>query len=404
MAYWGEQVNTPGAPNGDVYLRDYAHAAKIFRPNGYQYSPKFKFLFHVYFDINQDVYPIGLGTGANFGLAVKTARLPSYTFSTSTLNQYNRKRIVQTKVQYEPIDITFHDDNGNLIRNLLYYYFLYYYNDSNKPYVNIAGLQKSPQDLTQLQAGTLSINNATTGLGYNNRNIYNNSITGDVDWGYIGEGLTPTSATNASIGYTKTPFFKNITIYGFNQHNFVGYTLINPIIKSFSHDTYNYSEIAGTMEHSMQVEYETVKYFQGALDGKKPSDVVTGFGMEQYYDTEISPIAKEGSTSQNLGQGSLVPSNGGYATDLATNNPAKATQSASIAYNTTLNQNLAQTPDIALDASLAQASNINTPNRNLNFDFPIYGATPSAIGTAGSNNGLPQAPATINTATGLPGV
>ena len=38
------------------YLRDYTHAAKTFIPNAYQYSPKFKFLFHVYFEINPTVY------------------------------------------------------------------------------------------------------------------------------------------------------------------------------------------------------------------------------------------------------------------------------------------------------------------------------------------------------------
>jgi hypothetical protein len=36
---------------GGDYLRDQQHAAKIFRPNAYAYSPKLKFLFHVYFDI-----------------------------------------------------------------------------------------------------------------------------------------------------------------------------------------------------------------------------------------------------------------------------------------------------------------------------------------------------------------
>ena len=30
------------------YLRDYTHAAKTFRTNGYQYTPKFKFLFHFF--------------------------------------------------------------------------------------------------------------------------------------------------------------------------------------------------------------------------------------------------------------------------------------------------------------------------------------------------------------------
>jgi hypothetical protein len=113
---------------GNDYLRDYTHASKTFRPNAYQYAPKFKFLFHVYFEINQSAYAVGLPQGANFGLAVKSVKLPSYTFDTHTMNQYNRKRIVQTKIKYDPIDITFHDDNGNLIRNMWYNYYTYYYN------------------------------------------------------------------------------------------------------------------------------------------------------------------------------------------------------------------------------------------------------------------------------------
>ena len=116
---------------GNDYLRDYTHASKTFRPNAYQYAPKFKFLFHVYFEINQSAYAVGLPQGANFGLAVKTIKLPSYTFDTHTMNQYNRNRIVQTKIKYDPIDINFHDDNGNLIRNMWYNYYTYYYKDAS---------------------------------------------------------------------------------------------------------------------------------------------------------------------------------------------------------------------------------------------------------------------------------
>ena len=31
---------------GGAYLRDYTHASKIFRTNGYQNTPKYKYLFH----------------------------------------------------------------------------------------------------------------------------------------------------------------------------------------------------------------------------------------------------------------------------------------------------------------------------------------------------------------------
>ena len=55
------------------------------------------------------------------------------------MNQYNRKRINQTKIQYDPVDITFHDDSGNVISSLWYRYYTYYYLDGNNPQVLLNG-------------------------------------------------------------------------------------------------------------------------------------------------------------------------------------------------------------------------------------------------------------------------
>ena len=128
-----------GAFFGSDYLRDYTHASKTFRTNSYQNAPKFKFLFHVYFEIDRDAFA-GFNGGragtnvnfdTNFGILVKDVRLPSYNMNTVQLNQYNRKRIVQTKIKYDPVDITFHDDNGDTVNGLWEAYYTYYYNDSN---------------------------------------------------------------------------------------------------------------------------------------------------------------------------------------------------------------------------------------------------------------------------------
>jgi hypothetical protein len=120
---------------GNDYVRDYTHAAKTFRSNSYQYAPKFKFLFHVYFEINPAVYSRGISQGSNFGLTVKTIDLPKYTIDTATLNQYNRKRLVQTKIKYQPINVVFHDDNGNLVNDMWYNYYTYYFKDADKPVI-----------------------------------------------------------------------------------------------------------------------------------------------------------------------------------------------------------------------------------------------------------------------------
>ena len=204
-----------GAFFGSDYLRDYTHASKTFRANNYQNAPKHKFLFHVYFDVNMEALPNC--PNPTWGLLVKAIKLPSYTFSTHEMNQYNRKRIIQTKIKYEPIDIDFHDDNGNMIRKLWYNYYSYYYKDAT--HIQSAG-----------SSGT-SINTAAT---YTERTQYQPSIAGNDDWGYSGEPLLG--------GTKKLPFFKNITIFGMGRHNFSAYTLINPIITRFGHDTYNYAE------------------------------------------------------------------------------------------------------------------------------------------------------------------
>ena len=348
---------------GSDFLRDYTHAAKTFRPNAYQYSPKFKFLFHVYFEINPEAYAQNVGTGNNFGLAVKTVKLPSYSFTTAEMNQYNRKRIVQTKIKYDPVNINFHDDNGNMIRNLWKAYYNYNYSDGTKPKVVFAGARGGGGN----QAGNLAT--------YNERTTYTPSITGNDDWGYIGETPNP--------GGHKIPFFKNITVFGFNQHNFVAYTLINPIINRFNHDTYNYSEGSGTMEMQMDLDYETVVYNEGKIDGRTPSNIVTGFGLDANYDRTISPIARPGSNGTILGQGGLVDGVGGAIDDLSNDNILGAIQKAGTTYNTFKNAPIKNIVKSEVVAGITNAVQ-QTPNRNINVVTPIFGASPTTLGTAGA--------------------
>jgi hypothetical protein len=379
---------------GNDYLRDYTHASKTFRPNAYQYAPKFKFLFHVYFEINQSAYAVGLPQGANFGLAVKSVKLPSYSFDTHTMNQYNRKRIVQTKIKYDPIDINFHDDNGNLIRNMWYNYYTYYYKDASIPVASVSGRQAQ-------QTGNGSTNSPNN-TNYNSRNIYSQSITGDTNWGYIGETPdSPNTNIQAGNGQTKIPFFKNVTIFGFNQHKYSAYTLINPIINRFAHDTYNYAEGNGTMENTMTLDYETVKYFQGSIDGTKPSDIVAGFGIEANYDRVASPITRPGSQSSILGQGGLVDGFGGIIEDLSgeNKNPLGAIQKAGATYNTLKNMNLKQAIKSEVTAGITNAimNPLNNTGRNVLFNLPIFGSTPNQYQQA---NGRAIVPPNINSTGG----
>ena len=361
-----------------TFLRDYTHASKTFRSNGYQYAPKLKFLFHVYFDINTSAYAQTVSV-ANFGLLVKSVSLPSFTFATHELNQYNRKRIVQTKIKYEPISIKFHDDSGTaqdpstaggIIHQLWKAYYTYYYKDGTKPNVILSGARG---------ASAFANNGQPAGASnYNQRTTYTPSITGNDDWGYIGE--TTSSAV-------KQPFFNNITIFGFNQHNYTAYTLINPLLTKMGQDTYSYSEGNGTMEMSMDVNYETVVYNEGAMDGNSPGNIVTGFGDNATYDRTLSPIAQLGSNSNVMGKGGLIDSAGGFVSALKEGRLLDAAKAATGIYNNAKNgqlqKNIILEAQGAITAAIRGAAN---PLNNNPFNFPTKASSPSVINANGVSN------------------
>ena len=314
---------------GSSYLRDYRHANKTFTANSFELKPRYKFLFHVSFTLNYAEIPalkaaMGLDDTKNISLLVKTIDLPKYSISTETLNQYNRKRIVQTKINYDPINITVHDDYGDLARTMWYNYYSYYYKDPNQRYLDPNNTNGSIGPSSNRQAG----------FGYNTRDIYDDQRIGNVnDWGYIGEAFVDTNTGNSG----KPPFFRDIRIYGMDQRKYAEYILINPIIQNFSHDQYSYAEGGGTMQNSMTVAYETVKYYSGAIGSERPDVNVQGFADPAHYDTELSPLARPGSNRTVFGQGGLVDAGQGILEDLQSGGPLGvlgSVQKAGATYNT----------------------------------------------------------------------
>ena len=109
------------------------------------------------------------------GLVVKNVQLPSYEMSVNELNQYNRKRLVQTKINYQPVEITFHDDGSDLIRNMWYSYYSYYYKDptqtgNNGKYLKTDGSSVSwsslPTYMPVLQHNGSTVTDVSLGNGY----------------------------------------------------------------------------------------------------------------------------------------------------------------------------------------------------------------------------------------------
>lgn len=366
--------------SNQTYLRDYTHASKTFRTNMYENSPKFKFLYHTEFYINS-TNAFGL-SNPNFGVLVRDIKLPSFKIESKEYNQYNRKRIIQSKIKYDPISISFHDDNGNLINKLWVAYYTYYYKDGSNPNVVFTGDRGNQTDLSIANPNSTFAMTNNTLTDYNKRTQYSNSseYSESGDWGYYGEVPYGESGNPAQ----KVPFFKNITIFGFHQHAFIAYTLINPIITSFAHDTYNYEEGNGTMKNTMTLDYETVVYNEGVIDGETPSNIISTFGLESYYDRRLSPIAEAGSNRNSLGQGSLINSDGGSVTTMTPGSAIAASTAADVAYQTRYGSTLQQNANSELDAMLRN-SVVNTPNtRNVQYYFPGAFTSPGPAGLAGS--------------------
>ena len=105
---------------GNNSLRDYQHANRVFATNAYELKPRFKFLFHVSFTLNVQEIPylrgsLGNDDIASIGLAVKTVDLPKYNMNYEEKVQYNKKMYTNTRILYEPINITFHDDHADTV-------------------------------------------------------------------------------------------------------------------------------------------------------------------------------------------------------------------------------------------------------------------------------------------------
>lgn len=369
---------------GSATLKDYKHASKTFAPNVYANAPKYKFLFHTVFTLSDGVFT---GDQNNFGILVRDVKLPSFQFDTHKMNQYNRKRIVQTKIRYEPVTINFYDDNANTINKLWYAYYTYYYKDATKPGVYFDGNRGGQQ----ANDGNAAAQQPTL-ANYDYRDIYEKSITGNDDWGYIGETSAP-----GNIAGNKPPFFKDIRVFGFWQHNWTAYVLVNPTITSFNHDTFNYEEGNGVMKNTMTIDYETVVYDEGNLDGREPSDIVTGFGLEANYDRETSPLMAPGANGKVLGPGGLIDSVGGAVKGMASgeNVLGNALKLGQIYYNNK-DKNLKQNVKLELQQALSSA--ITNPNvtRNVAAQYPSTGGTPQALNTAGAPaTGAKQSPQKI---------
>jgi len=282
-----------GFQDGLPGMKDYQHASRLYIDDNYRLMPKQKFLFHVVFNTDETLFVDSFNSNERYELnmLVKSCDLPKYNMSVEEKTQYNKKMYAATRIAYEPVNITFHDDHADTVNAFWKKYYEYHIADS----VSMN---------SELQASNTK------------DDLY--------DWG---DKRTINKFGMDTPNQRKRPYLKGIDIFVLHKQRFTSMSLINPVIGSFSHDNLDQADGTGIMSNTMQILYETVIYSSGLV--KEIDSFAT-----LHYDREPSPLSVlGGGTNSIFGPGGVVDGIGSVIRNVQSGNILGAILSASNTYN-----------------------------------------------------------------------
>jgi hypothetical protein len=256
--------------------------------------PKQKFLFHVIIQTDETLFFKGFNPHerTDLNMLVKSCDLPKYNMNIEEKFQYNKKMYCATRIQYDPVNITFHDDHADTVNAFWKKYYEYYIADSVNLGVDDAVMNKTTDDY------------------YDSGRMTNK-------WGMD----TPVQR--------KKPYLQKIIIFVLHKQRFTAMQLVNPKIASFAHDNLDAADGAGIMSNTMQVMYETVLYDSGTINRND----VPGFASI-HYDHEPSPLTVlGGGTNSIFGPGGVIDGIGSVMRNIQSGNILGAILGASNTYN-----------------------------------------------------------------------
>ena len=237
---------SPTSSGTNRTYKSYAHASNFYTfGKDLSKLPKVGFIYFVSFNLNPAIGArLPDHVKKDLGFLAKKVDLPKFKVSTQTINQYNRKTNIQTKLTYEPINIEFHDDNSEISSALWRLYYNYYYAEGKQPDGEFSESYKGNSKYSELPA---------YGFGFDSMN--------------------------------QDPFFESVDIYVLHQGNFSQYSISNPLITQWDHDTLDQANGQKLLQNKMGLSYDSVVYSQGII---KQNETVANAFDAVWYDKDAN--------------------------------------------------------------------------------------------------------------------
>ncbi len=256
----------------EFYWRDFRNA---YHYNPSQDPPRQQFGGYVSFVLDRDLFGQPFFDEVNndelrvrMSSLVRTADMPQVEFQTQTMNEYNKKKIVNTGVQYQPVTIRVVDTASNAWLQIIMKYFAYHYmNPRNKG-----------------QQGDRDIN--STNIGWGGADFIGTQYGSGGTYDSNRYGYNPNANPN---------FFERIDYVLYHGQKGVQYSLLNPVMTGFTHTPIDYAsndvaEFTMTFQYEGFTTYDQTNFDLTTVDLARFEDVsgLSGSAMNQNFQNDGS--------------------------------------------------------------------------------------------------------------------
>jgi len=247
----------------EFYLKDFRNAYH-YTPS--QDPPRQQFGGYVSFVLDRDLFRDPFYNDdieelrTRMSSLVRTADFPQVEFKTQTLNEYNRKKIVNTGVEYQPVTIRVVDTASNAWLTILMKYFSYHYmnprnqgNQGERDLQNISNITGAEMISSQFGPGSSFDSNKA---GYN-------------------------------INYNPH-FFERIDYVVYHAQKGTQYSLMNPVLTGFTHTPIDYAsnelmEFTMTFQYESFTTYDKINFQMDSTDLARFEDVSSLSGSNDLF-------------------------------------------------------------------------------------------------------------------------